>query len=220
MILPAAALATPTAFALGEAPAVLLLWSAAILLGGAVEMSAYVRRSRGGATPLAAWALRAQGNLSLVVTALSALLVWQGLAWALPGLWLLLLGHSLYLMGGLAFPALPGVRPPLPGGRPAGSLAAVAAALGLRRGYRAGESVDRDRGLARVSEPLRRSLSEGPERVRRSGMPASAGGQPGRRPSGAPSARRTAGRRPGRARCSPRQAIPGVWPQKASGTTL
>jgi hypothetical protein len=103
LILPAAALATPTSFAIGEAPAVLLLWSGAILLGGALEMAAYVRRSRGGATPLASWALRAQGNLSLVVTALSALLVWQGLPWALPGLWLLLLGHSLYLMGGLAF---------------------------------------------------------------------------------------------------------------------
>lgn len=50
--------------------------------------------------------LRIQGNLSLVALALSVLLVWQNLAWALPGLWLLLLGHSLYLLGGLAFPPM------------------------------------------------------------------------------------------------------------------
>jgi len=38
-----------------------------------------------------------------VALALSALLVWQDLAWALPGLWLLLLGHSFYMLGGIAF---------------------------------------------------------------------------------------------------------------------
>ena len=48
--------------------------------------------------------LRLQGNLSFVAIALSALLVWQDLAWVLPGLWLLLLGHSFYMLGGLAFP--------------------------------------------------------------------------------------------------------------------
>jgi len=47
--------------------------------------------------------LRVQGNLSLVALALSALLVWEDLAWTLPGLWLLLLGHSFYVLGGLAF---------------------------------------------------------------------------------------------------------------------
>jgi hypothetical protein len=47
--------------------------------------------------------LRLQGNLSFVALVLSALLVWQDLAWALPGLWLLLLGHSFYMLGGLAF---------------------------------------------------------------------------------------------------------------------
>ena len=60
----------------------------------------------GGATrstPLAAWVLRLQGNLSLVAVALSIFLLWQDLAWALPGLWLLLLGHSFYMLGGLAF---------------------------------------------------------------------------------------------------------------------
>jgi hypothetical protein len=57
-------------------------------------------------TPLAAWALRTQGNLSFIALALSALLLLAGQAWALPGLWLLLLGHSFYVLGSLASPAL------------------------------------------------------------------------------------------------------------------
>jgi hypothetical protein len=64
-----------------------------------------IRRSRpavAGGT-LAAWVLRVQWNLSMIAVALSVLLVWQDLAWALPGLWLLLLGHSFYMLGGLAF---------------------------------------------------------------------------------------------------------------------
>jgi len=80
-------------------------------VGGSVEVAAILQiggRADGRAerTPLAAWVLRVQGNLSLVALALSILLVWQDLAWALPGLWLLLLGHSLYLLGGLAFPPM------------------------------------------------------------------------------------------------------------------
>lgn len=76
-----------------------------ILLGGAVEVMMIRRsgRKEAGST-LAAWVLHLQGNLSFVALALSALLVWQDLAWALPGLWLLLLGHSFYMLGGLAFP--------------------------------------------------------------------------------------------------------------------
>lgn len=81
----------------------LFAWSAAILLGGAVELTGIRRSGRATAGPLASWVLRIQGNLSLVALALSVLLVWQDLAWALPGLWLLLLGHSFYLLGGLAF---------------------------------------------------------------------------------------------------------------------
>jgi hypothetical protein len=106
-LLPAAALATPLAFRLGGASGVLFSWSGVILLGGAVEMLAIRRsgRERGSGT-LAAWVLRLQGNLSLVALVLSALLVWQDLAWALPGLWLLLLGHSFYMLGGLAFAPL------------------------------------------------------------------------------------------------------------------
>ncbi len=80
-----------------------------ILLGGMVEILGIRRNARRfdqattGST-LAAWVLRLQGNLSFVAIALSVLLVWQDLAWVLPGLWLLLLGHSFYMLGGLAFP--------------------------------------------------------------------------------------------------------------------
>jgi hypothetical protein len=76
----------------------------AILAGGAVEMI-NIRRSRrqGERGTLASWVLSVQGNLSLVALALSFLLVWKELAWALPALWLLLLGHSFYMLGGLAF---------------------------------------------------------------------------------------------------------------------
>lgn len=104
LVLPAAALATRAAARSGGASRVLLLWSGAILIGGAVELAPLLSRRRGLATtPLAALVLRMQGNLSLVGLALSVLLLWQDLAWALPGLWLLLLGHSFYQLGGLAF---------------------------------------------------------------------------------------------------------------------
>jgi hypothetical protein len=110
VVLPAAAFATPLEIRAGGPAAVLAGWSVAILLGGAVEVAAILRSGgageRAGRTPLAAWVLRVQGNLSLAALALSILLVWQDLAWALPGLWLLLLGHSLYLLGGLAFPPM------------------------------------------------------------------------------------------------------------------
>lgn len=105
VLLPAAALVTPGALRAGGFSGVLFTWSAVILLGGAVEIVA-IRRAGGGgsrSTPLASWVLRLQGNLSLVAVALSALLVWQDVAWALPAVWLLLLGHSFYMLGGLAF---------------------------------------------------------------------------------------------------------------------
>jgi hypothetical protein len=104
MLLPGAALGTPTAFRLGGPAGVLFAWSGTILLGGAVEILGIRRSGRQAPSgTLAAWVLRLQGNLSLVALALSALLVWQDLAWALPGLWLLLLGHSFYMLGGLDF---------------------------------------------------------------------------------------------------------------------
>jgi len=101
--LPAAALITarlPTdAYA-----TTLFVWSGAILAGSLFEgVTIYRRAHRYAPTPLGSWALRSQGNLSLVAIALSILLIWHGVSWALPGLWLLLLGHSLYLLGGLAF---------------------------------------------------------------------------------------------------------------------
>lgn len=103
-LLPGAALATPLAMRLAGPSGVLFTWSGVILLGGLIEFLG-IRRSgqKAPSGTLAAWVLRLQGNLSLVALALSVLLVWQDLAWALPGLWLLLLGHSFYMLGGLAF---------------------------------------------------------------------------------------------------------------------
>ena len=108
-LLPAAALTTsPVGAARGPA-AVLLLWSGTILAGGAVEAAAFLRGRRAGdegrSSPLARWVLRLQGNISLVAVVLSLALVWRGEAALLPGLWLLLLGHSFYSLGGLALPA-------------------------------------------------------------------------------------------------------------------
>lgn len=106
VILPLAALCTPVAFRMGGPTWVLFTWSGAILLGGAVEIVG-IRRSGPGVTgtPLASWALRVQGNLSLVALALSILCLWLDLPWVLPGIWLLLLGHSFYALGGLSFDA-------------------------------------------------------------------------------------------------------------------
>ena len=106
VILPTAALATPTAVRAGGFAFGLFLWSGAILLGGVVEMVGLfrTRAATGGSTPLASWVLGIQGNVSLVAVALSVFLLWQDLASALPGIWLLLLGHSFYMLGGLAFP--------------------------------------------------------------------------------------------------------------------
>ena len=118
LILPAAALATPTALCAGAKPGVLLVWSVAILAGGAVEGLALVgARRRAGGGPLGAWAMRVQGNLSLVALALSAALVWADAPELLPGLWLLLLGHSFFALGGLALPALRSGGNRLPGRR-------------------------------------------------------------------------------------------------------
>jgi hypothetical protein len=72
-------------------------------------------------TALAGWVLRAQGNLSLVAVALSLFLVASGTAWALPGLWLLLIGHSMVTLGGLSFAPL----------RPVGLFYQVAGAVAL-----------------------------------------------------------------------------------------
>ncbi len=104
VVLPAAALLTSPLGARFGPAGILFLWSSAILAGGAIEMLA-IRRRRGSGrrSPLATWALRVQGNLSFVGLVLSAALLWAGLSWELPGLWLLLLGHSFYTLGGLSF---------------------------------------------------------------------------------------------------------------------
>ncbi len=104
-VLPTAAFLTPKALAFRGPRAVLFLWSIAILLGGAVEFLAIRKAAENApASGLARWALRAQGNLSLVAVLLSGLLFWQNAAWAVPGVWLLLLGHSFYILGGISFP--------------------------------------------------------------------------------------------------------------------
>ncbi|MCM2269712.1 MAG: hypothetical protein NDJ75_06395 [Thermoanaerobaculia bacterium] len=106
LVLPAAALATPAAFGAASYAGVLGLWSTAILTAGAVEGLVLLRTRRrlGGSSPLGSWAMTLQGNLSLVAVALSALLLALDAARFLPALWLLLLGHSLFALGGLAFP--------------------------------------------------------------------------------------------------------------------
>jgi hypothetical protein len=109
VLAPAAALLTAPAAARFGPPGVLLLWSAAILAGGAVEAAAILRgRGREPRSPLSRWVLHVQGNTSLLAVALSALLLWLDAAWALPGVWLLMLGQSFYLLGGLALPAFRG----------------------------------------------------------------------------------------------------------------
>jgi len=109
VILPGAALATPAIGREFDWVGILFLWSAAILVGGAFELVA-IRRGAAGdeivSTPLASWAFGVQANLSLVTIGLSFFLLWVDSAWALPGLWLLLLGHSFVTLGGLAFPPL------------------------------------------------------------------------------------------------------------------
>jgi hypothetical protein len=151
-LLPAAALATPLAFRLGGPSGVLFAWSGIILLGGAVELLA-IRRAgrRSGSSTLASWVLHLQGNLSLIALALSVLLVWLDAAWALPGLWLLLLGHSFYMLGGLAFAPLRvcgvlyqlgGLAALWPGGAPLAVFALATAAGNLWMGigvWRAGK---------------------------------------------------------------------------------
>lgn len=108
LILPSAALATPRVHSDAGAVGVLLLWSVAVIVGGFFEAFQIAHARRGGAvmSTLAGWVLRAQGNLSLVAVLLSIVLVWREETWLLPGLWLLLLGHSLFSLGGLAARAL------------------------------------------------------------------------------------------------------------------
>ncbi|MFN7942421.1 MAG: hypothetical protein U0X73_12550 [Thermoanaerobaculia bacterium] len=141
LVLPATALSTATAYRLAAERGVLALWSVAILLGGAVEGALVLRgRRRFGGSRLASWAMSSQGNLSLVAVVLSGLLLWRGEAWMLPGLWLLLLGHSFFDLGGLAWRPLRvygviyqlgGALALLPEGRPLAIFAATTAIANL-----------------------------------------------------------------------------------------
>jgi len=116
---------------------VTILWSVAILVGGAIEGLTILRQQRRrGRSSLGGWAMRAQGNLSLVAVALSALLLWIDGARFLPGLWLLLLGHNFFALGGLAFPPMRlagifyqagGLAALVPGSRPLWAMAAATA---------------------------------------------------------------------------------------------
>jgi len=107
LILPASAISTQGWLESRGPMGVLLLWSVAVMLGGTIEIG-IARRGRGGSgsSSLARWVLRAQGNLSVIGLALSTVVVMQGVAWLLPAIWLLLLGHSLWSLGGLAFAPL------------------------------------------------------------------------------------------------------------------
>lgn len=102
IVLPAAALTTPIAASLDAEGGVLFLWSVAVLVGGVVE-GGFILRRRGRATRLGGWVMQLQGNQSLVGLLLSLFLIWRNLALVLPALWLLLIGHSFFLLGGLAF---------------------------------------------------------------------------------------------------------------------
>ncbi len=138
VVLPAGALATNTVAARWGLVGVLFLWTAVIVVGGVGEAAAILRPGGLASTGLAQWVLRSQGNLSLIAVALSITLVVVREAWALPAVWLLLLGHSFFAYGGLALPAirwagviyqLGGVAALLPGTNPLWAMA-IATALG------------------------------------------------------------------------------------------
>ncbi len=149
VLLPVAALATPAALRQAGPAGALFTWSAAILLGGIVEFTS-IRRAGGGlrSSALASAVLRIQGNLSMVALALSVLLVWQESSWAIPGLWLLLLGHSFFMLGGLALGTVPRLRRALPGRRDRGALARRRSVDRLCAGHGGGEPLDGDLDLA------------------------------------------------------------------------
>ena len=137
LLLPAAARLTPLALARGREAGVTILWSVVILLGGTLEGLTILRQQRRrGRSSLGAWAMRAQGNLSLVAVTLSGLLLWIDGARYLPGLWLLLLGHNFFALGGLAFAPMRlagilyqagGLAALIPGSQPLWAMAAATA---------------------------------------------------------------------------------------------
>jgi hypothetical protein len=104
ILLPAAALLTRRVASEAGTVGILLLWSVVILLGGLVEATLILGgRHRYPRTQIGGWVLRSQGNLSLVAVALSGVLAWRGLPGLVPAVWLLLIGHSFYMVGRLTF---------------------------------------------------------------------------------------------------------------------
>lgn len=104
ILLPVAALLTRWVHSEAGPAATLLLWSGVILLGGLVEAALILGgRRRHLRTPIGSWVLRSQGNLSLVAVALSIVLAWRGVPEFVPAVWMLLIGHSFYDVGRLAF---------------------------------------------------------------------------------------------------------------------
>lgn len=107
LVLPVAALETRAVAQAGGPIAVLLLWSLVILVAGAVEgISMWRSRKTAVASDITRWVFKAQGNLSLIAIVLTAALAWQQAYDLLPGIWLLLIGHSFFSVGSLAAKAL------------------------------------------------------------------------------------------------------------------
>lgn len=107
VLLPLAALWTRPVAERDGARGVVVLWSTVILVGGVLEGFFFLKsRDRRRPGDLARWVLQAQGNLSLVGVALSGVFLWLGTPEFLPGLWLLLMGHSFHSHGRLALAEL------------------------------------------------------------------------------------------------------------------
>lgn len=103
ILFPAAALLTGAVAQSFAWVGVLLLWSATILVGGFVEIATIRSRRPAVSSSLASWVFQAQANLSLIAVVLSLALLFYGRPEAIPAVWLLVLGHSLFMLGGLAF---------------------------------------------------------------------------------------------------------------------
>ena len=65
-----------------------------------------VARKRASHSEISGWVFKAQGNISLIAIALTVVVMVNEAYRYLPGVWLLLIGHSFFAMGGLASPAL------------------------------------------------------------------------------------------------------------------
>lgn len=103
LLLPAAALATPAIQSRHGPFAVVIAWCLIIIVGGIVETWVLRWGATARRTTVATWVLRSQANLSFIAVAISAVLIWHRQTTLLPGVWLLVLGHSFLVLGGLAF---------------------------------------------------------------------------------------------------------------------